>query len=90
VALEGRTADRPMTHDLMNNIINRMGGKVDRILIDDLWHSTYYAKIDITIDGKMTQIDSRPSDAIALGIRAKAPIFMAETVLQQAAVQEEF
>ena len=90
VALEGKTADRPMTHDLMNSIVNRLGGRVERILIDDLWHNTYYAKIDVALNGKMVQIDSRPSDAIALGIRAKAPIFMAETVLQQAAVQEEF
>lgn len=89
VALEGKTADRPMTHDLMNNVINRMGGKVERILIDDLWHNTYYAKIDLALNGSMVQIDSRPSDAIALGIRAKAPIFMAEAVLQQAAVREE-
>jgi uncharacterized protein len=89
VALEGKTADRPMTHDLMNSIVAKLGGKVERILIDDLWHNTYYAKIDVAIDSKMVQIDSRPSDAIALGIRAKAPIFMAESVLQQAAVQED-
>ena len=90
VALEGRTADRPMTHDLMNNIVNRLGGKVERILIDDLFQSTYYAKIDVAVNGSLVQIDSRPSDAIALGIRAKAPIFMSESVLEQAAVQEEF
>ena len=89
VALEGKTADRPMTHDLMNSIVNRLGGSVERILIDDLFQETYYAKVEIGVDGKMMQIDSRPSDAIALGIRAKAPIFMAESVLQQAAVQEE-
>ncbi|MDO8684476.1 MAG: bifunctional nuclease family protein [Armatimonadota bacterium] len=90
VALEGKSADRPMTHDLMNNMVNRLGGKVDRILVDDLFNSTYYAKIDISVNGKTVQIDSRPSDAIALGIRAKAPIFMAESVLREAAVQEEF
>jgi bifunctional DNase/RNase len=89
VALEGKSADRPMTHDLINNIIQRLGGKVERILVDDLFQSTYYAKIDVALDGKIVQIDSRPSDAIAIGIRAKAPIFMAETVLQQAAVQED-
>ena len=89
VALEGKTADRPMTHDLMNNIVNRLGGKVERILIDDLFQETYYAKVDIAVDSKVVQIDSRPSDAIALGIRAKAPIFMAESVLRQAAVREE-
>jgi uncharacterized protein len=89
IALEGKSADRPMTHDLINNIIQRLGGHVERILVDDLFQSTYYAKIDVSVDGKTIQIDSRPSDAIAIGIRAKAPIFMAESVLQQAAVQED-
>lgn len=89
LALEGASADRPLTHDLLNNIINKMGGTVERILIDDLWNSTYYAKITIAYNGKMMEIDSRPSDAIALSLRSKAPIFMVESVLDKAAVQEE-
>lgn len=89
VALEGASADRPMTHDLMKSIVQKLGGNIERILIDDLWHDTYYAKIHISINGREVIIDSRPSDAIAVGIRAKAPIFMAETVLEQAAAYEE-
>lgn len=89
IAIEGATADRPMTHDLMKNIIYRLGGTVERIVIDDLWHETYYAKIHIQVNGETLEIDSRPSDAIAVGLRAKAPIYMAETVIDQAAVYEE-
>ncbi|MBI2842210.1 MAG: bifunctional nuclease family protein [Armatimonadetes bacterium] len=89
VALEGATADRPMTHDLMKNLVIKLGGDIERIVIDDLWHDTYYAKIHIAMNGNVVEIDSRPSDAIALGLRAKAPIYMAETVLEQAAVYEE-
>ena len=89
LALEGHSADRPLPYDLLNNILQKMGGTVERILIDDLWHSTYYAKVSIGYDGRMLDIDSRPSDAIALGLRAKAPIFMAESVLERAAVREE-
>lgn len=89
LALEGTAPDRPLTHDLLNNVISKMGGTVDRILIDDLWNNTYYAKVTLAIDGKAIEIDSRPSDAIALALRAKAPIYMAESVLEKAAVQEE-
>lgn len=89
LALEGATADRPLPYDMFTNVINRMGGNIERILIDDLWNSTYYAKISIAHGGKTLDIDSRPSDAIALGLRAKAPIFMAEAVLHKAAVREE-
>lgn len=89
IAIEGATADRPMTHDLMKNIIYRMGGTVERIIIDDLWHETYYAKIHVLLNGENMVIDSRPSDAIALALRSKAPIYMAETVIDQAAVYEE-
>jgi bifunctional DNase/RNase len=89
IALEGATADRPLTHDLMKNILTRLGGNVEKVIIDDLWHDTYYAKIYVAVDGQTIEIDSRPSDAIALGLRAKAPIFMAEAVLSQAAVYEE-
>lgn len=89
LALEGTSADRPLTHDLLNNVVNRLGGTIERILIDDLWNNTYYAKMTITIDGKTVEIDSRPSDGIAVALRAKAPIYMAESVLEKAAVQEE-
>lgn len=90
LALEGTTPDRPMSHDLMKNIMDRLGGKMERVVIDDLWHETYYAKIAVTTSGRAVDVDSRPSDAIALALRAKAPIYVAESVLQQAAVSEDF
>lgn len=89
IALEGITFDRPMTHDLLKNILDRLGGTVDRILIDDLWQDTYYAKISVTSNGVSADIDCRPSDAIALALRTKSPIYMAESVLEQSAISED-
>lgn len=89
VALEGAAFDRPMTHDLLKNVLERLGGTVERILIDDLWQDTYYAKISVSLNGHVIDIDCRPSDAIALALRAKAPIYMAEAVLEQGSVNEE-
>lgn len=82
MALEGDVPDRPMTHDLMKNIIERMGGSVERIIVDDLWQSTFYAKITIARNGESLEIDSRPSDAIALALRVHAPIYVAEPVFE--------
>ena len=95
VALEGASGTgegppRPLTHDLLKSVMDKMGGQVERILIDDLWNDTYYAKISIAMDGRKLEVDSRPSDAIALALRAKAPIFIAESVMEQAAVYEEY
>ena len=89
LALEERSADRPLTHDLMKTLVDRLGGKVERVLIDDIWQDTYYAKIAVAMNGKAVDVDARPSDAIALALRAKAPIYMAEYVLQQASITEE-
>lgn len=89
LALEGTSADRPLTHDLLNNVINKMGGTIERVLIDDLWNNTYYAKVTIAHNGDSMEIDARPSDGIAVALRAKAKIYMAESVLERAAVKEE-
>jgi bifunctional DNase/RNase len=89
LALEGHSADRPLTHDLLNNVINKLGGVVSRILIDDLWNGTYYAKVTILAKGTEFVIDSRPSDAIALALRAKSPIYMAEHILRAVGLKEE-
>lgn len=88
-ALEGEVYDRPMTHDLLKNTIERMGGRIERIIIDDLWQSTYYAKVSINTGNETMDIDSRPSDGIALALRASAPIYMAEAVLEQSAINQE-
>ena len=78
--LKGITPPRPMTHDLLANVIEGLGAKVERIVITDLRNHTFYATIHLAIDGRTVQIDSRPSDAIALGAAIEAPIFVAEHV----------
>ncbi len=78
--LKGIKPPRPMTHDLLANIIDGLGAKVERIVIDDLRNHTFYAKIHLGMDGRSVQIDSRPSDAIALCAALDAPIFVAEHV----------
>ncbi|MGB9876341.1 MAG: bifunctional nuclease family protein [bacterium] len=75
---------RPLTHDLLKNIIDKLEVQVDKIVIDDLFHDTYYAKIYLIVDEKIVFVDSRPSDAIALALRAKAPIYVLERVFLEA------
>lgn len=90
LALEGGAADRPMTHDLLRNTIDRLGGTVERITIDDLWQSTFYARITITQkNGESQDVDARPSDAIALALRTKSPIYMAESVIESVKDDQE-
>ncbi|MBL8064763.1 MAG: bifunctional nuclease family protein [Chthonomonadaceae bacterium] len=85
LALDGQKPDRPLTHDLMKVMLDRFEADIDRVVIDDLWGHTYYAKIYIDIDGEEVEIDSRPSDAIALAIRCNATIYVAEGILDHAA-----
>ncbi len=83
MALEGDAPDRPFTHDLIRLVLERLDATVEHIVIDDLWNETFYAKIGIAKPGGGTvDIDARPSDAIALALRVRAPIYMAETVLE--------
>jgi bifunctional DNase/RNase len=79
--LEGVQPERPMTHDLIRNIITRVGGEVDRIVIDDFWNAIYYAKIYVLANGEEIEIDARPSDAVAIAIRFGAPIYVADAIL---------
>ena len=81
--LKGIPTPRPMTHDLLANIIESMGGTMEKIEINDLQDHTFFAKIHIRHNGKSVQVDSRPSDAIALGIASVLPIFVAEHVLSE-------
>ncbi|MCC6445312.1 MAG: bifunctional nuclease family protein [Armatimonadetes bacterium] len=75
---------RPLSHDLMNSLIQKLGGAVLRVVVDDLYSSTYYAKLIIETDTRGTLIvDSRPSDAIALALHAKAPIYVADDVFER-------
>jgi bifunctional DNase/RNase len=84
MGLENESPDRPFTHDLMKTLIERLGGVVERITIDDLWQETFYARITMTRDSETMDIDARPSDAIALALRFRAPIYVAESVLEAA------
>ncbi len=83
-ALQGHEPPRPMTHDLLKNVIAELGGKVQHIAITQLQDSTYYARIVVEIRGVRKEIDSRSSDAIALGVRCDVPIYVAEPVFEQA------
>lgn len=89
-AINGAAPERPFTHDLLRTAIERLGGQVERIVIDDLWQRTYYAKIHIRRSGAPTvEIDARPSDAIALALRTQAPLFVAENVLADAGQSDD-
>jgi bifunctional DNase/RNase len=81
--LKGKETPRPLTHDLLASVIETMGGSVDRIEINDLQAHTFFARIMIRQNGRTIEIDSRPSDAIALGIATVVPIFVAEHVLEE-------
>jgi len=83
--LKGIPTPRPLTHDLLANVIEQLGGEIEQIEINDLQERTFFAKIHIRQDGKTIEIDSRPSDAIALGIANVIPIFVAEKVLEEVA-----
>ena len=81
--LKGIPTPRPLTHDLLANVIESMGGNIDRIEINDLQAHTFFARIHIRLNGKRLEVDSRPSDAIALGIATVVPIYVAEHVLEE-------
>ncbi|HEU4520567.1 MAG TPA: bifunctional nuclease family protein [Thermoanaerobaculia bacterium] len=82
--LENITTPRPMTHDLLRNMISELDAQVLRIVINDLRDSTFFAQIRLLTGGKTLELDARPSDAIALALRTEAPIFVAQSVLEQA------
>ncbi|HYO10349.1 MAG TPA: bifunctional nuclease family protein [Tepidisphaeraceae bacterium] len=81
--LKGIPTPRPLTHDLLASVIEQLGGSIEQIEINDLENHTFYARIHIRQDGKTREIDSRPSDAIALGIATSVPIYVAEHVLDE-------
>lgn len=87
-ALEEVTTPRPMTHDLMKAILDAVDAKVISVVISDLKENTYYAKIHLMYEDSEYSIDARPSDAIALALRVKAPIFANEEVLRKQASDE--
>ena len=86
-ALQGIETPRPMTHDLLRDILKETGVEVERILINDLVEQTYYALIRMSSAGEAKEISSRPSDAIALAVRTAVPIYASEEVLDQAGIE---
>jgi len=86
VKLQEVNVPRPLTHDLLRSVIDVLGATIDSIIVNDLKNDTFYAKIIINVDGKQMEVDSRPSDALALAVRAGVPIYADEVVLDKAGI----
>jgi uncharacterized protein len=82
--IEGIKPPRPLTHDLLKQIIDSLGGSLLEVIINELRENTFYAKIVLEVSGLTNEIDARPSDAIALSVRTQAPIYVAEPVMETA------
>lgn len=80
--LSGLSSKRPLTHDLLRSVIYALGGKVQKVEVTELVHQTFYAKIYIELNGSVVQVDARPSDSIALALKTKVPLFVAEELFQ--------
>lgn len=92
VRLQEVAVARPLTHDLLRSVIESLGGQVTSVVVNDLANDTFFAHIIVDVNGRQLEIDSRPSDAIALAVRSRVPIFAEESVLDRAGVlldQEE-
>lgn len=87
IQLQGMDAARPLTHDLLKSVIETLGAEVMHIVVTGLENTTFYAQIVLDVDGDTMEIDSRPSDAIALAVRVNAPIYVADEVMEQACIQ---
>ena len=87
--LEGIKMARPMTHDLLRNLVDELGGTIECIEVTDLRDNTYYALIHLAVGGRRMAIDCRPSDAISLALRTKSPIYVAKKVLESSSVLQQ-
>ncbi|MSQ34196.1 MAG: bifunctional nuclease family protein [Dehalococcoidia bacterium] len=87
VKLHEVAVPRPLTHDLFQSMLNELGARIEHIIVSGLDHDTFFAKIMVAVNGRSVAIDSRPSDALALAVRAKVPIYVEEAVLEKAGVQ---
>jgi uncharacterized protein len=87
--LQGAQTPRPMTHDLLNDVLEQLEAKCERVAVTELRDNTFYASITISVNGAEIEIDSRPSDAIALAVRCQAPIFAAEEVIDESSIEFE-
>lgn len=86
IQLQNVPVPRPQTHDLLKSVIGELGAKVTRVIVTNLENDVFFARVNIDIDGRHVEIDSRPSDAIALAVRVQAPIFAEDGVLEKAGV----
>jgi bifunctional DNase/RNase len=89
IELQGVEVARPLTHDLLRTVVDKMGGEVEHVAITDLRNDTFYAEIALQVNGDRLNIDSRPSDAIALAVRTHVPVYVSDEVMQQAAITLE-
>jgi uncharacterized protein len=87
--LQGASTPRPMTHDLLTDLLSHLDAQVVRITVTELKENTFYATVTVAQDGTEIEVDSRPSDAIALAVRAEAPIFAADHVIEESAIEFE-
>jgi bifunctional DNase/RNase len=87
--LQGASTPRPMTHDLLTEILSQLDAQVVRITVTELRENTFFAQVTVQMDGAEIDVDSRPSDAIALAIRAEAPIFAADEVIEESGIEFE-
>jgi uncharacterized protein len=87
--IEGIKMARPMTHDLLKTILGEVGCSVESVEITELKENTYYASVNLTVAGRQMMIDSRPSDAIALALRTKSPIYVAKAVLEASSMLQQ-
>ena len=86
VKLQGVNVPRPLTHDLIRSVIDTLGVNINYIIVNDLKNDTFFAKIILNADGTQIEVDSRPSDALALAVRAEVPIYTEEMVLDKAGI----
>jgi bifunctional DNase/RNase len=89
VELQEVEVPRPLTHDLLRSVIEKMGAEVAQILVSELRDDVFYARVVLDVNGKEMEVDSRPSDAIALAVRSSAPIFVDDSVMDKAAIEPE-
>ena len=87
--LQGASTPRPMTHDLLSEVLESMDAKCEKVSVTELRDNTFYASITISSNGSELEIDSRPSDALALAVRCSAPIFAADDVIEESAIEFE-
>ena len=87
--LQGASTPRPMTHDLLTELLTQFDAKVVKIAVTELRDNTFYAQITVAVNGDEIELDSRPSDALALAVRSEAPIFAADAVIEESGVEFE-